>query len=103
MSSRNNYFSESQRAQAAMLYKLLNNLKNNIINNSENVTNINKYILDSKESFKNNNFEIDYIEVRSNTTLNIITDYNSIKKNSSRLFIACNFYGVRLIDNINLQ
>lgn len=89
MSSRNLRLSESARIKAAQIFKTLNEIKENP-----------KLIEEKKAQLLKNGFEkIDYLEIRDEKNLDLISDFS--QKKSARIFIAIYLENVRLIDNIS--
>ncbi len=90
MSSRNQRLSEAARIKAAQIYKTLLEIKND------------PQSLEKKaEELLKNGFEkIDYLEIRDEKNLNLVTNFPA--RNPARIFIAVYQEGVRLIDNIAL-
>jgi len=90
MSSRNKRLSEDGKIKASMLYKILNEVKNN------------PQIIDvKKQELLENGFEkIDYLEIRNEDNLKL--NMNLISSQKRRIFIAVYLEGVRLIDNLSL-
>jgi len=90
MSSRNKRLSEDAKIKASMLYKILNEIKNN------------PQIIDvKKQELLENGFEkIDYLEIRNEDNLKL--NMNLFSSQKRRIFIAVYLEGVRLIDNLSL-
>jgi pantoate--beta-alanine ligase len=90
MSSRNKRLSEDGKIKASMLYKILNEIKNN------------PQIIDvKKQELLENGFEkIDYLEIRNEDNLKL--NMNLFSSQKRRIFIAVYLEGVRLIDNLSL-
>jgi pantoate--beta-alanine ligase len=90
MSSRNKRLSEDAKIKASMLYKILNEIKNN------------PQIIDvKKHELLENGFEkIDYLEIRNEDNLKL--NMNLFSSQKRRIFIAVYLEGVRLIDNLSL-
>ena len=97
MSSRNKRLSEIQLNEAALIYKTLKEVQQNI--DLLSFTQLNKFV---ENSFKDNPFlELEYFEIANSRTLK--TETVKTPKNSYRAFIAVFVDGVRLIDNIALN
>jgi pantoate--beta-alanine ligase len=90
MSSRNQNLSEVGKLKAAEIFKVLNEIKSN------------PNLLQKKggELLKNGFEEIDYLEIRDEENLNLVTNFD--QKISSRIFIAVYLEKIRLIDNVAL-
>ena len=90
MSSRNELLSPSAKIKAGLIYKTLQEIKNNP-----------DLIEDKKIELLKNGFErIDYIEIRNALNLQIENPRKTDQK--YRIFIALYLEGIRLIDNIEL-
>lgn len=97
MSSRNSRLNEKQKETAANIYKILNEIKNEI-NAGKNLENILKI---NNEKLLEIGFEkIDYLEIREQENLKLIHDSKNIK--NARIFIAAFLNNVRLIDNLKI-
>lgn len=96
MSSRNQRLSEEGKAKAANIYKILSEIKNEITKSSLEIEEIlqNK----SQELLKIGFEKIDYLEIRTEDNLELVTKFDNAKK--SRIFFAGYLEGVRLIDNL---
>lgn len=89
-SSRNELLSPSSKIKAGLIYKTLQEIKNNP-----------NLIEDKKYELLKNGFEkIDYLEIRNSQNLQIENPRKITEK--YRIFIALYLEGVRLIDNIEL-
>ncbi|MES2961207.1 MAG: pantoate--beta-alanine ligase [Pseudomonadota bacterium] len=98
MSSRNQRLSESAKIKAAEIFRVLNEIKNEV---KKSPNEIEKILQQKQKELLNKGFEkIDYLEIREEKNLNLVTnlDYQKL----SRIFIAVYLDGVRLIDNIRL-
>ncbi len=98
MSSRNQRLLEANKIKAAEIFRILLEIKNEVVKNSENV----EEILEKKsQELLEIGFEkIDYLEIRTEDGLELVTKFDT--KKSSRIFIAVYLGGVRLIDNLEL-
>mgnify|MGYP005667172997 CR=1 FL=1 len=97
LSSRNNLLSKSNRTRSSIIYKSLNILKENF--KSLNLIHKKKEIIDNIN--KKKNFEVEYLEIVNENTLEI--DGKIDPKKSYRAFICVKANEVRLIDNILLN
>jgi pantoate--beta-alanine ligase len=98
MSSRNQRLSESSKAKASEIFKILSEIKLEVKNFPQKVTEI---LTKSREKLLQNGFEkIDYFEIRQEKDLKLITNFNFTQP--SRIFIAVYLDQVRLIDNMSL-
>lgn len=97
LSSRNNLLAKSIRDKSSIIYKSLNFLKVNFKN--LNLIHAKKKIIDNIN--KNKNFEVEYLEIVNENTLEIDVKINP--KKSYRAFICVKANEVRLIDNILLN
>ena len=97
LSSRNNLLAKSIRDKSSIIYKSLNFLKVNFKN--LNLNHAKKKIIDNIN--KNKNFEVEYLEIVNENTLEIDVKINP--KKSYRAFICVKANEVRLIDNILLN
>lgn len=90
MSSRNQRLSEVSKIKAAEIYQTLLSIKKDP-----------KILPQKAEELLQNGFEkIDYLEIRDEENLELITDFS--QKKPARIFIAVYLDGVRLIDNMAL-
>lgn len=95
LSSRNAYFSDSDRTEAAKLHTILQEIARKIrVIDSEVGENL-QYGIEKLGSF---GFEVEYLELVNRGTMR--PDYEVCAK--SRLIVAARFCGVRLIDNISV-
>lgn len=90
MSSRNKRLSENGKKTAELIFKVLNDLKND----PKQIANKIDFLL------KNGIEKVEYLEIRNESNLKLVNDFNSEEK--KRIFIAVYVDGVRLIDNIQL-
>lgn len=104
LSSRNNYLTNSQRKEAAQIFKFLNELANLLKkeepkNNQEVSLFISKLCKEFKEKLEQKKFKVDYLEILNAKNL------KELKKGDLDLLIAVAviFKGVRLIDNLNID
>ncbi len=98
MSSRNQRLSQESLIKASMLFKILNEIKNEVTISPQNITNI---LLEKRHILLQSGFDkIDYLEIRSEKTLQLINDHNLAQP--CRIFVAAYLDGVRLIDNLQL-
>mgnify|MGYP006163362985 FL=1 len=97
LSSRNNLLAKSNRDKSSIIYKSLNFLKVNFKN--LNLIHAKKKIIDNIN--KNKNFEVEYLEIVNENTLEIDVEINP--KKTYRAFICVKANEVRLIDNILLN
>ncbi|PKP26061.1 MAG: pantoate--beta-alanine ligase [Bacteroidetes bacterium HGW-Bacteroidetes-2] len=97
MSSRNKRLSEEQLKEAAILFKILSQIK--IDFGTKNAKDITKWV--AKELKKNKSVALEYFEIADETTLKPIVNIEKYKK--YRAFIAVFLGEVRLIDNIALN
>ena len=98
MSSRNQRLSESSKIKAASIFKFLNEIKDEVKKNPQNLTEI---LQKKRQKLLENGFEkIDYLEIRQEKNLKLVKNFD--EKILSRIFIAAYLQKVRLIDNIRL-
>tara|TARA_B100001094_G_scaffold55203_1_gene50743 strand:- start:6567 stop:7415 length:849 start_codon:yes stop_codon:yes gene_type:complete len=97
LSSRNNLLSKSYREKSSIIYKSLNILKENFKN--LNLIDTQKQIIENIN--KKINFEVEYLEIVDENTLEIDVKINP--KKTYRAFICVKANEVRLIDNILLN
>ncbi len=98
MSSRNQRLSESGIIKAAQLFNTLQEIKNELLNNPQQLLEI---LAKKQQKLLESGFEkIDYLEVRTAQDLKLVTIFD--QKTPCRLFAAAFIEGVRLIDNIEL-
>ena len=91
LSSRNHLLSKNELNKAGQIAKHLFKLKLSLIKNNQTHNNI---LIKKKELQKKFNIKIDYLEVRNEKNLTILT-----KNKKNRLFVAYYVNKVRLIDN----
>lgn len=97
MSSRNQRLSDIALKKAANIYKILCEIKSEVKNGGEIVEILQKKSIELLElGFE----EVDYLEIRDEENLQLITNLNDAK--SARIFIAAFLNGVRLIDNLKI-
>ncbi len=98
MSSRNQRLSENAKAQAAIIFAVLNEIKTALKNSPADIENI---LQEKRQKLLNHGFEkVDYLEVRNEKNLTL-TDL--LKNDESyRVFVAAHIEGVRLIDNLKI-
>lgn len=95
MSSRNLRLTKDDRQKAPVIYKTLNNIKNNL-----KPGNVNLLKESSKEMLIANGFKIDYVELADADTLEIIDTWDGNRKLVALVAVVIN--DVRLIDNLLL-
>ncbi len=98
MSSRNQRLSKDSKEKAAEIFKTLIEIKNSVKKNPEEIAKI--LAKNSKKLLQNGFEKIDYLEIRQEKSLELVTNFDS--KISARIFIAVYLDGVRLIDNLAL-
>ena len=98
MSSRNQRLSEPSKIKASEIFRILNEIKIEVKNSAQEI----EKILEKKsaELLKIGFEKIDYLEIRSEKNLELITNFDP--KIPARIFIALYLDKVRLIDNIQL-
>lgn len=91
MSTRNQYLSAKERTEAAHLYRILVQLKQDVLSNKT----VDSAILNAEQSLAKH-FKIDYLSVLDANTLSATTD------NTTKIAILCAVFlgSTRLIDNI---
>lgn len=91
MSSRNNRLSNNSKTKASNIFRILCEIKNN------------PFLIEAKkEELLKIGFEkIDYLEIRDENNLELITNFNS--NFYGRIFIAVFLDGIRLIDNLPIK
>lgn len=94
LSSRNKYLSEEDKIQALALSKILNNIKNCY---KKGITDV-EALKETAYQFLNDHHDLEYLEFMNEENLDEMTTAND----HTRVFIACEVGGVRLIDNILL-
>lgn len=97
MSSRNERLSEQQRADGALIYKVLNGAKEKFKTNS--AKSVTEWV--EKLFGKNTSFELEYFQIADEATLLPCLRKNKTKK--YRAFIAVIVNNIRLIDTISLN
>ena len=97
MSSRNQYLSDIEQDEAAILYQVLKKGGDLILEETNNVDSILKIMY---QKIENKNIQIDYLEICDLLTFEKITEF----KNKPIVIVAAIYYKqVRLIDNIILK
>ena len=91
LSSRNYLLSNNELNKAGQIAKYLFKLKSSLKKNNQSYNNI---LIKKKELQKKFNIKIDYLEVRNEKNLTVLTKNKKIK-----LFVAYYINKVRLIDN----
>lgn len=90
MSSRNQRLNEANKIKAANIFRILSEIKKDP-----------KILPQKREELLKIGFEkIDYLEIRDEENLNLVTDFS--QKIPARIFIAVYLDGLRLIDNLAL-
>jgi pantoate--beta-alanine ligase len=91
ISSRNNRLSDNSKTKASNIFRILCEIKNN------------PFLIEAKkEELLKIGFEkIDYLEIRDENNLELITNFNS--NFYGRIFIAVFLDGIRLIDNLPIK
>lgn len=102
MSSRNKNLSAEEKIKAAILFKTLVEIRDEVRNLENNDDkNIEKILQKKRQELLEKGFEkIDYLEIRSEENLHLVTEFN--KEISARIFVAAYISNVRLIDNLSL-
>ena len=97
MSSRNERLSPNERESAAIIYKIILEVKSKF--NSESISDIKSWV---EHVFENQiNFKLDYFEIADEATLLPCEDKTDTKK--YRAFIAVFVNNIRLIDTVSLN
>ena len=95
LSSRNLLLSNTGRANAANLFKIMKDIKSSIENKGLLITEFNNY----KNQLISSGFEkVNYLEIRNENDLSNI----DIKTTKARLFASANIENIKLIDNLSL-
>ena len=91
MSSRNDRLSKESKIKASNIYRILHEIREdpNLIENKK------------QELLKIGFQKIDYLEIRNEANLELITNFNS--NFIGRIFIAVFLDGIRLIDNLSIR
>jgi len=99
MSSRNSYLSESEKKEASVLYKALNEGKKIVMDN--NVSDVKSIVGKISDIVKLNskNLQVEYIEISDNNNLKKIYDLSSFE-GDVLISLAAKIGNTRLIDNI---
>jgi pantoate--beta-alanine ligase len=98
MSSRNQRLSEASKIKAAALFRILSEIKFEVKKTPQNIEKILQ--LKMQELLKIGFSKIDYLEIREEKNLKLITDLKGPK--AARIFVAGYLDEVRLIDNLKL-
>ncbi len=95
MSSRNQRLDETNKIKAANIYKILNEIKDEVM---QRPLEVEKILQNKQEELLKIGFEkVDYLEIREEKSLKLVKNFDA--KKTSRIFIAVYLSGVRLIDN----
>jgi pantoate--beta-alanine ligase len=99
MSSRNQRLNSDAKLKAENIYRILSEIKNELSNGEKNLAEL----LEKKrqELLKIGFEKIDYLEIRDDKNLKLITNYTLSQP--ARIFIATYLDGIRLIDNLPLK
>jgi len=97
MSSRNSKLSDSDREQAAKIYRVLKSVKEKILLGKEQLDAILRTAI---SSLTETGFTVDYLVVRACGDLSVDTDTST--QNERVILIAAELGGIRLIDNLRL-
>lgn len=98
LSSRNKRLDASQKILATKIFTILNNIKNEVLANK----NIELTIKNAKKNITKLGFsKIDYLEIRDEKSLNLITNLDETI--NTRIFIAVFIGKIRLIDNLSIN
>jgi len=97
MSSRNRYLSTKERTKAIALHAAIQEIYENAKKGEKNCE---KLIETARKRLKDENIELEYIEIRDASTL---VEASRIMDNPTRAFIAATIGKARLIDNIRLE
>jgi pantoate--beta-alanine ligase len=98
LSSRNSRLNENQKKLASRIFEILQEIRNEIADYTKN---IDKLLEQKKQKLIKIGFDkIDYLEIRDEKNLELVTEYNCSAK--SRIFIAVYIGKIRLIDNLAL-
>jgi len=95
LSSRNAYFSEAERGDAAYLNEELRSIAQKIIIVESDVESI---LADGISRLRSRNFDVEYLELVNSSTMKPVR----LAGKDARLIVAARFCGVRLIDNISI-
>jgi len=99
MSSRNTYLTDKEKEDASVLYSILNQGKELILNNNGiDSETIKKYICNTLEE-KAPDFKLEYYEITDNTELEALTDLENYE-GEVLISLAVRVRNIRLIDNI---
>lgn len=96
LSSRNQYLSAKDRDLAPLVYKILVDTKDALLDGSE----IEATLLNGQKTLKANGFEMDYFELRDTVFLQPLT--GELNQRPARLLVAAKLGNTRLIDNIEV-
>ena len=101
LSSRNNYLTQTEKKNASIIYKYLNEIADQLKQiHQDTLNDLSKIISTIREEYKNKfeekGFDVDYLEIINSKNL------ETIKKDEKNLLIAVatHYKGVRLIDNL---
>jgi pantoate ligase / CMP/dCMP kinase len=94
MSSRNKYLNQEAKIKASKLFQSLETTCKNIKAGIP----ISEALSKAKNQAKQDDYQLEYIEIRDNDNLELITQFNP--KENCRIFIAAKIGQTRLIDNL---
>lgn len=103
LSSRNRYLSEEERAKAPFLYKLLNDLSNQVKSGRPNLAQLVQLEDKCIEALASQGWKTDYFEVRRQADLQRPTDENLSDQTPLVILAAAKLGNTRLIDNLEIE
>ncbi|MGV3468635.1 pantoate--beta-alanine ligase [Limnobacter sp.] len=103
LSSRNRYLNEKDRAEAPFLYRLLNDLSNQVKSGRPNLDQLVQLERVCADTLANRGWKPDYFEVRRQSDLQRPTDENLSDQTPLVILAAAKLGQTRLIDNLEIN
>lgn len=103
LSSRNRYLNEKDRAEAPFLYRLLNDLSNQVKSGRPNLDQLVQLERVCADTLANRGWKPDYFEVRRQADLQRPTDENLSDQTPLVILAAAKLGQTRLIDNLEID
>lgn len=103
LSSRNRYLNEKDRAEAPFLYRLLNDLSNQVKSGRPNLDQLVQLERVCADTLANRGWKPDYFEVRRQSDLQRPTDENLSDQTPLVILAAAKLGQTRLIDNLEID
>lgn len=98
MSSRNQYLTTEERSKATLIYQLLNQTKQHILDGASDISSLEA---DASRQLAAESFEVDYFTIRDRNSLAEVSSETAAKE--MVIFVAAKLGATRLIDNMEVQ